>query len=37
MLKTLDVRCPKISPSSIETLRAACPSLKNIFSSLPST
>ncbi|KAL1562277.1 F-box/LRR-repeat protein 15 [Salvia divinorum] len=36
MLETLDVRCPKISPSSIETLRTACPSLKHIFSSLPT-
>ncbi|GFQ00036.1 F-box/LRR-repeat protein 15 [Phtheirospermum japonicum] len=35
MLETLDVRfCPKISPASMGTLRAACPSLKRIFSSL---
>lgn len=34
-LETLDVRfCPKISPSSMGTLRLACPSLKRIFSSL---
>ncbi|KAH6792402.1 F-box family protein [Perilla frutescens var. hirtella] len=32
MLETLD-----ISPSSMGTLRAACPSLKRIFSSLPCT
>ncbi|KAG8381763.1 hypothetical protein BUALT_Bualt05G0006400 [Buddleja alternifolia] len=38
MLETLDVRfCPKISPSSMGTLRAACPSLKRIFSSLAPT
>ncbi|GER51655.1 F-box/LRR-repeat protein [Striga asiatica] len=35
MLETLDVRfCPKILPSSMGMLRAACPSLKRIFSSL---
>ncbi|KAL6556702.1 hypothetical protein OROGR_005990 [Orobanche gracilis] len=35
MLETLDVRfCPKIFPSSMNTLRGACPSLKRIFSSL---
>lgn len=35
MLETLDVRfCPKISPTSMGKLRAACPSLKRIFSSL---
>lgn len=35
MLETLDVRfCQKISPSSMGKLRAACPSLKRIFSSL---
>ncbi|KAI3454180.1 hypothetical protein Pfo_010843 [Paulownia fortunei] len=38
MLETLDVRfCPKISPLSMGTLRAACPSLKRIFSSLAPT
>ncbi|CAI9298040.1 unnamed protein product [Lactuca saligna] len=35
MLETLDVRfCQKISPSSMGRLRAACQSLKRIFSSL---
>ncbi|XP_004303464.1 PREDICTED: F-box/LRR-repeat protein 15 [Fragaria vesca subsp. vesca] len=35
MLETLDVRfCPKICPLSMGRLRAACPSLKRIFSSL---
>ncbi|CAI9095930.1 OLC1v1031969C1 [Oldenlandia corymbosa var. corymbosa] len=35
MLETLDVRfCPKISPVSMVRLRAACPSLKRIFSSV---
>ncbi|XP_009626177.1 F-box/LRR-repeat protein 15 [Nicotiana tomentosiformis] len=35
MLETLDVRfCPKICPPSMGRLRAACPSLKRIFSSL---
>ncbi|KAM1012923.1 hypothetical protein ACFX13_043694 [Malus domestica] len=35
MLETLDVRfCPKISPTSMGRLRAACPNLKRIFSSL---
>ncbi|XP_024965033.1 F-box/LRR-repeat protein 15-like [Cynara cardunculus var. scolymus] len=35
MLETLDVRfCQKISPASMGRLRAACPSLKRIFSSL---
>ncbi|XP_073129455.1 F-box/LRR-repeat protein 15 [Henckelia pumila] len=35
MLETLDVRfCSKISSSSMGTFRAACPSLKRIFSSL---
>ncbi|CAK9168656.1 unnamed protein product [Ilex paraguariensis] len=35
MLETLDVRfCPKISPLSMGRLRAACPNLKRIFSSL---
>ncbi|PSR93622.1 F-box/LRR-repeat protein [Actinidia chinensis var. chinensis] len=35
MLETLDVRfCPKICPVSMGRLRAACPSLKRIFSSL---
>lgn len=38
MLETLDVRfCPKISPLSMGRLRAACPSLKRIFSSLAPT
>ncbi|KAL8501875.1 hypothetical protein ACS0TY_021114 [Phlomoides rotata] len=38
VLETLDVRfCPKISPSSMGTLRLACPSLKRIFSSLAPT
>ncbi|KAG8375758.1 hypothetical protein BUALT_Bualt10G0133600 [Buddleja alternifolia] len=38
MLETLDVRfCPKISPVSMGTLRAACSSLKRIFSSLAPT
>ncbi|KAK6140711.1 hypothetical protein DH2020_025542 [Rehmannia glutinosa] len=37
MLETLDVRfCPKIPPLSMGTLRAACPNLKRIFSSLVS-
>ncbi|KAL1830703.1 F-box/LRR-repeat protein 15 [Daucus carota subsp. sativus] len=37
MLETLDVRfCPKIHPVSMGRLRAACPSLKRIFSSLAS-
>ncbi|PSS11650.1 F-box/LRR-repeat protein [Actinidia chinensis var. chinensis] len=35
VLETLDVRfCPKICPVSMSRLRAACPSLKRIFSSL---
>lgn len=35
MLETLDVRfCPKICSMSMGRLRAACPSLKRIFSSL---
>ncbi|KAK7825672.1 f-box/lrr-repeat protein 15, partial [Quercus suber] len=35
MLETLDVRfCPKICSISMGRLRAACPSLKRIFSSL---
>nr|GMC51313.1 F-box/LRR-repeat protein 15 [Ipomoea batatas] len=35
VLETLDVRfCPKICPPSIGKLRAACPGLKRIFSSL---
>lgn len=35
VLETLDVRfCPKILPNSMLKLRAACPSLKRIFSSL---
>ncbi|GLT75982.1 hypothetical protein SLA2020_476690 [Shorea laevis] len=35
-LETLDVRlCPKICSMSLGRLRAACPSLKRIFSSLP--
>ncbi|KAM7510742.1 hypothetical protein LguiB_009617 [Lonicera macranthoides] len=38
MLETLDVRfCPKICPLSMGKLRAACPSLKRIFSSLAPT
>ncbi|PIN23995.1 Leucine rich repeat protein [Handroanthus impetiginosus] len=38
MLETLDVRfCPKIAPMSMGMLRAACPSLKRIFSSLAPT
>ncbi|KAL2545110.1 F-box/LRR-repeat protein 15 [Forsythia ovata] len=38
MLETLDVRfCPKISPLSMGGLRAACPSLRRIFSSLAQT
>ncbi|KAL1834522.1 hypothetical protein ACET3Z_004173 [Daucus carota] len=37
MLETLDVRfCPKIHPVSMGRLRAACPSLKRLFSSLAS-
>ncbi|CAM8919727.1 unnamed protein product [Rhodiola kirilowii] len=35
LLETLDVRfCPKIPPSSMGTLRAGCPSLKRIFTSM---
>ncbi|KAG9157052.1 hypothetical protein Leryth_009096 [Lithospermum erythrorhizon] len=35
MLETLDVRfCPKICPLSMGSFRAACPSLKRIYSSL---
>ncbi|KAL8107363.1 F-box/LRR-repeat protein 15 [Apium graveolens] len=35
MLETLDVRfCPKIHPASMGRFRAACPSLKRLFSSL---
>ncbi|XP_050367142.1 F-box/LRR-repeat protein 15 [Argentina anserina] len=35
MLETLDVRfCPKICPLNMGRLRAACPGLKRIFSSL---
>lgn len=35
MLETLDIRfCPKLSNASMKTLRAVCPSLKRIFSSL---
>lgn len=35
MLETLDVRfCSKIYPSSMAKLRAACPNIKRIFSSL---
>ncbi|KAJ7966360.1 F-box/LRR-repeat protein 15 [Quillaja saponaria] len=35
LLETLDIRfCPKISSMSMVRLRAACPSLKRIFSSL---
>ncbi|KAK3041749.1 hypothetical protein RJ639_000673 [Escallonia herrerae] len=38
MLETLDVRfCPKIFPLSMGRLRAACPSLKRIYSSLSPT
>ncbi|XP_052211557.1 F-box/LRR-repeat protein 15 isoform X2 [Diospyros lotus] len=38
MLETLDVRyCPKICPESMGRLRAACSSLKRIFSSLSAT
>ncbi|KOM48839.1 hypothetical protein LR48_Vigan07g254300 [Vigna angularis] len=38
MLETLDVRfCPKISSMSMGRLRAACPSLKRIFSSLSAS
>ncbi|CAJ1972903.1 unnamed protein product [Sphenostylis stenocarpa] len=38
MLETLDVRfCPKISSMSMGRLRAACPSLKRIFSSLSTS
>uniref|UniRef100_A0A7N1A8F6 F-box domain-containing protein n=1 Tax=Kalanchoe fedtschenkoi TaxID=63787 RepID=A0A7N1A8F6_KALFE len=35
LLETLDVRfCPKIPPSSMGSLRAGCPSLKRIFTSM---
>lgn len=38
MLETLDVRfCPKICSTSMGRLRAACPSLKRIFSSLTTS
>lgn len=38
MLETLDVRfCPKICSTSMGSLRAACPSLKRIFSSLTTS
>ncbi|TKY58006.1 F-box/LRR-repeat protein 15 [Spatholobus suberectus] len=38
MLETLDVRfCPKISSTSMGRLRAACSSLKRIFSSLSNS
>uniref|UniRef100_A0A7N0VDA7 F-box domain-containing protein n=1 Tax=Kalanchoe fedtschenkoi TaxID=63787 RepID=A0A7N0VDA7_KALFE len=35
LLETLDVRfCPKIPPNNMGSLRAACPSLKRIFTSM---